>query len=404
MEILANGDCIRHQSIDFTLPEQFVIHSTAGRVLVPVSLMTKGPLSRFSASGPHGRPVPVLETASNGRLAVAMLRMMASNAYGYPIACEPVGAPELLYQIVHEWPSDSSSLIDRLSILLKPFARGCDPDQDRNRTTFLAIARQFCTCFLLLVELESEVVGTRSILKFSYLEPRNDPVSKPRTSLKWSVDDFGLTASYHFEFEPPPLLSISRICLIERIGDSPPKIVRDERSESAGNIGHLTTRPEDAVSAATVVVVVVPRHHGVAAISYYAAVIVLIVLVGINVVRCARTILGSSVSLATPTAAAILLAGGGVLLTWIARTPEDWIVSKVLHAPRLLIAGLAFLLLLAACLIVLPVPESVRSGVWLLFLTFGFLAFWRSWLYRKRSRIKAPTTNAADLGSDFASS
>src|SRR5664280_2579265 len=151
LEILPNGDSLRRQSVDFTLPQDLAISGSKGRVLLPISLMKKGPLSKFSATGPDDRSIAVLETAQNGRLAVEMLLTLASYSYGYAVPSEPPEARELLERIVLDSSADSSLVLAELDSVLSRAADISSSNEELS-AVFRAIAAQFCRFFLLVFE------------------------------------------------------------------------------------------------------------------------------------------------------------------------------------------------------------------------------------------------------------
>lgn len=390
LEILPSGDCLRRQSVDFTLPSELAIPGTKGRVLLPISLMKKGPLSKFSAIGPDDRAIAVLETGQNGRLAVEMLLAMASNAYGYPLGHDQSPARSLFERIVFSSPADPSSALAELDTLLS-HSSSVTPSDVENRAGFRAIATQFCSFFLLVFEVSESVLDQRSLIKFSYMESREDGHGKPRFPVRWEFNDFGLASSFHIEFEPPPLLTVAKLTMTEQIGDGGPTVKEDAFS-SPGRIVHIASVP-GPLSTAEIVFELAPRRGGVAAVSWTAVRLVSGFFVLVLLGRFLRTVFLGPVPLASPAAAAVLVASGGVLLTWLSRVPEEWIVAKVLESPRNHLFAAALVLLGAAFLLVLPVPEPWRSFAWfgLFVLSIVITAF--SWKYRRESHIKASSAS-----------
>lgn len=392
IEILAAGDCIRHQSIDFTLPRHLAIPGSGDKVLVPITLMKKGPLSRLDVTGPDGRPATVLESAANGPLAVEMLRAMAARFYGFSVGRESAIAVKLLNSIVlasepSVEPSVSTKLIDQLDDALSAQPRQPSPKDDEDRAIFRSIATQFYCCFLMVVEVPPAVIGQRSLVKLSYRESRDDSHGQPRLPARWELQDFSMAASFHIELEAPPLLSIAKVYLTEQLGDSIVKTDVWNADEKPQRIVHLARRPSP-LTVAELIVILVPRRDGVAAISFYSVHVVaafFLMLIGARISRDMNLIFQANTPLASPSAAAMLVASGGLLLTWLSRTPEEWIVQRVLRSPRRDIVMDALLLLLAAFLIVLPVPEPVRSLLWYLLFAGSLYVVYSAHRSRRRS-------------------
>ena len=348
--------------------------------------MKKGPLSKFSATGPDDRAIAMLETAQNGRVAVEMLLTLASYSYGYPALNELPKARELLEQIVLDSSEDASSLLLELdSVLIR--AADIGTGNEELTAVFRAIAAQFCSFFLLVFEVSDNVLGQRSLIKFLYLESREDGHGKPRFPARWEFNDFGLAASFHIEFEPPPLLRIANFTLVEQIGEGGPPVRKIIRN-NPGRVVHITSSP-GLLSTAAVVFELVPSRGGVAGASWIAVRMVagffFLVLLG----RWLRTTFLGPVPVASPAAAAMLVASGGVLLTWLSRAPEEWIVAKVLGAPRKHLFAASLVLLSAAFLLVLPMPEPWRSWAWVGLLVSSLVVLAFSYRFRRGSDIKA---------------
>ena len=89
VDIQPTGDTVHNISMDLTVPVDLALPGSRGAVLVPVSLLQKGPLSLFSVVGPDELPVPLLESAANSRLSATFLRALAAATYGYRPAEEP---------------------------------------------------------------------------------------------------------------------------------------------------------------------------------------------------------------------------------------------------------------------------------------------------------------------------
>ena len=389
IEILPTGDCVHHHSLDITVPARSAVAGSKGRVLVPLGFLQKGPLSRFDASGPGG-PVPLLQTDSNADLAVQFLRTLAERTYGREQS-QREEVEELLRQIVMR-SADDTGLVDKLGSTLESGEQA--PQEDRvNRTAFLSVASQLSANFLMVVELDESVVDQRSILKYSYLEERNDPHGNPRYELTWSLHDFGSASSFHFELEAPPLLGITRMTLVET-NINVVHLRPDTRSAASegtlSNIAHRADRPSGRLASATVSAELRPKHYGVVSISFWATVAVAVALTVIVVVRLVRTVVFGPVPVGS-TAGSLLLATGGILLTWISRTPEDWMVAKVLRNPRWHLVSSAGLLLAAACLMALPVAEPWRTWVWGAIAIAAWIVWSRAWRYRRLSRVRPPS-------------
>lgn len=98
--------------------------------------------------------------------------------------------------------------------------------------------------------------------------------------------------------------------------------------------------------------------------------------------------------------AAALLAGTGLLLTWIARAPEDWITSQILvNARRSLIAS-AVLAAIVTVFLSVPVWEPARSITWWVLLALAFVNLVIAARQRRLLSVPEATVAAHRGGSD----
>ncbi len=142
IDILPGGDCLRHQSVDFTLPGESTISGSRDSVLVPIGILRKGPLARLDVTGPEGHPIPLLETAQNSDLSAALLRALAARIYRYdPATTEPADLVDALHRLVSGATGEAPRLLAELETVLAPAAG--PGGADLGRSTFLAVAGQF---------------------------------------------------------------------------------------------------------------------------------------------------------------------------------------------------------------------------------------------------------------------
>ncbi len=387
VDIQPTGDAIHHVSVDLTVPAHLALAGSRGAVVVPVTLLQKGPLSCFTVVGPEELPVPLLETGANSRLSATFLRALAAATYGYPPADEPIEVGLLIADIVSSDRRRGRLATDRLRTLLEGRLRAdgaADPVDPVEVATFFSMAEVFSRCFLMAIELDGALVGRRCVVKFSYLDTRNDPHDRPRYEMSWDLEHFGVAGSYHFELLSPQLLEITSLTLTEVTGSEVHRTSAVLPSEGVST-GHLAARPRARLSAAAVVVGLVPRRYGVVSQSFAVTWLVTATLAVVALGRILRDawLPGTAVA---PTAAAILSAAGAIVLTWIARTPEDRIVAAVLRRPRRHLLGAGALLILAGLYMAVPVPEPARSvGWWALLVAAAGVAS-AATVHRRRSR------------------
>ncbi len=386
VDIQPTGDTVHRVSMDLTVPADLALAGSRGAVVVPVTLLQKGPLSGFTVVGPEELPVPLLETAANSRLSAAFLRALAAATYGYPPAQEPFEVRLFIEDIVSSDLRAGRQATDRLRQFLQDRDRGQDgaSADPVEAATFFSMVEVFSRCFLMAIELDASMLGRRCVVKYSYLDTRNDPHDRPRYEMSWDLEHFGVAGSYHFELLSPQLLEIASLTLTDVTGTEVHLISADLPPEGVST-AHLAVRPRARLSTAAVVVGLVPRRYGVVSQSFVVAWLVVAMFAVIVVGRHLRDLLLPGAAVA-PTAAAILSAAGAIALTWIARTPEDRIVAAVLRRPRRHLLGAGALLILAGLYMAVPIPDPVRPVGWWAMLLAAIGVATAATVHRRRSR------------------
>lgn len=382
LEMESDGDCTRKLSVDFTLPAELAVEGSTGSVLVPLSVVRKGPLRQFSVTGPTGDPVPVLETRRNGQLAVELLLATAANLFGSEFA---TSARDAFSGAVFAKEQEATAAVERVRGLLG------DEAQIIGGAAFIGLIRQLSVHFLLIVELDAAVLGRRSIVKYSYREPLPDlKLDDARPTITWKLPEFGSAASVHFEFEPHPLLFISKMTFVQFTSDAGGNERQDTLINSLDRpTGHVAATPAHRFASAEVTIELSPHSRGAVDASAGGSAVIAVILWLIVIMRTARDFLfGPGVPIGSA-AGTLLLATAGVLLSWLARTPEDWAVAQVLAGPRRRLVVSAGLILSAAALLGLPLLEPYRTWVWLLLVSAASVVALRSWLFWRRCRTKS---------------
>ncbi|HEY5880037.1 MAG TPA: hypothetical protein VIU11_14090 [Nakamurella sp.] len=394
VDIQPTGDTIHHVSVDLTVPADLALTGSRGAVVVPVTLLQKGPLSCFSVVGPDELPVPLLESSANSRLSAAFLRALAAATYGYPPADEPFEVGLFVEDIVSSDLRRGRQATDRLRQFLqgRDAGRGSGGGSGGREASvdpveaamFFSMVEVFSRCFLMAVELDAALLERRCVVKYSYLDTRHDPHDRPRYEMSWDLQHFGVAGSYHFELLSPQLLEITSLALTEVTGSEVHRTSADLPPDGVST-GHLAVRPRARLSTAAVVVGLVPRRYGVVSQSFAVVWLVTATFAAILLGRFLRDLWLPGATVA-PTAAAILAAAGAIVLTWIARTPEDRIVAAVLRRPRRHLLGAGALLILAGLYMTVPVPEPGRTVGWSALLVAAAGVASAATAHRRRSR------------------
>lgn len=361
------SECTRYISIDFTVPETLTVAgSCEGTILIPLGLNRKGPLACFSVRDSVGHPVPVLDTVANSEIAVDMLMELTKRISGVRDA--DLGDLEaLVEEVVGHSGHSTYHFGDRVRDCLHDL--NIEPEASR-RLELLVL--QFEKNFLMIAELDTDIVGKRSILKMEYRESRGqDDLEAHSPRLQWDLSDFGAAASVHVEFAPPPLLLIRSAKLIEyveskglRDGSDGAKTKLLAEMSDAGATMHLVARPNNRFSQAYVEATLVPRQFGAISAMSRGAWMVFIVVAGGLVVRWIRAAGYLPPGQLSPSISALMLALGGLLLTWLARSPEDWSTSRILANARRSLLSSAVLAGVVAVYLTIPVDEPYRTWGW----------------------------------------
>ncbi len=366
------GECRRHISIDFTLPSEFAVPVHNERVLVPLGLMRKGPLASFSVTGPDGQAVPVLETSANARVSKSLISALARNVTANTVV-DWVRFEELVSDIVLGEPGQTGNSIAELASIV----RGAGDDRIA-RESLIQLVKQFAGFFLLVVELDAAVIDRRTIVKYTYREARNEGELRPlRPLFEFELPEFGAAASTHFELSPPPLMVVVDAYISAATSaDSSTQTAEVQPTVFASLSApaatcHLVAKPNDRAAHAIVRVWLAPRPYGAMSAAWIGALGVFVTLALILAVRLARAQGILPLVPAGSGTAAALVAGAGLLMTWIARAPEDWTTSQILANARRSLMASAMLAAGVAVFLGVPVWEPARSVTWLVLLAFA---------------------------------
>lgn len=389
------SECTRYISVDFTLPAHLAVKGSYGRKLVPLGLMRKGPLAAFSVQGPTGRPVPTLEREANAEWAVKLLVSMAEElARSREAVFDVAEFGALCHRVVLHSGSPDAALDGQLRSLLSPLSL-----LEATEAAFCKLVLQFESNFLLLVELDDEFVGRRTIVKYNYREPRPSNDLRPhRPRLEWEVPEFGAAASAHFEFSPPPLLLAYGAQLRQIVGTEETIVAS---SDVATSTVHLVARPEHRFVRGRLSVALIPRPYGAITAMRFGAWVVAAVLALGMVLRALRNHHSLPVGVLGAGPPSALLAAGGLLLTWVARAPEDWTTSQILLNARRSILGSAFCAVAVAGYLAVPIGDAgLRNLGWFVLGFVTLLNLAAAELLWRQCRLPAVPSSLLPRGDD----
>lgn len=381
------GECTRHVSLDFTVrPERRVPGSSDRRVLVPLGVLRKGALRGFDVRGPAEKPLPFLGKHDNSELA---LQLLTAAAQRHRPTDEALSAfTTLVQQVVEAPPTDNRNdetcqqiravVESVVTTVVDVVEVDASSDEDRIsllRSQLCSLVEKYIDGFLMVVEVDSEVIGQRSLIKFSFREPVYDWSPKGTT---WDVNDFVMARSTHFELAPPPLLEVEKAQLIGFSADG--KAFELDTHLGKHTTLHLVGAAADRYVSATVSVKLMPRSFGAYSAAFWGPfALALTVLAGVVVrrLRADMPTIPERVSSGLPT---IMLAASGLLLTWVARSPEDWTTAKILRPARYVLWCAAGLCVAIAAFLALPFGGPWRTYGWLLGLLLALALLIVAWV------------------------
>lgn len=405
LTLAKDGESLRSVSLDITVPEYLAVFGTQGqnadqdRVLVPLAFIRKASLRNLSTTGPSKHPFSILEKRRNSAVAKEMLTA------AIPENWLKGQAGTEIYEVIDDavkfdpttqGPRPSDELKERLSLT--------SVNEDLfHLQTIVDLARTLEDHFLLIGELDSTVLGRRSIIKFSYEHELSIQQHWDYAiAFRYDPPDFGFAASEHVEIVVPSDLAIRLVSFreVSGEGDVPADVDAPNLERSRA---HVSLTPSDRFASATVAVEVTPSSRGIlpfTAMSVTAAAsLTALALVERFVLPSSLSIIDHGVALASP-AVSILLVGPALFLSWLARAPEHDVVARLLGPLRMCLVMCAAVFLGLGVLMAVPLTVAAKQVAWTLVAgtavvaTIWFLSFTLSlhrrglavvdWLNKKR--------------------
>lgn len=328
----------RRVSLDLTVPDlPWPLDSVDSQhTLVPLATITKAAMRDFDAVDDGGASLPVLSTADNGQLGHAFLGALIEAEFGRPLADADQSA--LKRCIFGEPPTsldEAKRIISRLHL-----------EETFSERFLLRLAEEF----ILFAVLPVDRRGTRTVVKYSYhwstAHPRGfgqrflDAPRRIAAAAGWKPYDLAIelgnpdTAnSLHLEVQAPAGLHCVDLTLTDEDN------ISVSRDTEAGTVAHGHTTVQQRATRGSVRFD--PDLEGVhRLVTWSAWGVALLLLVTHWRLDAIAPDPGTPVSL--------LLFGPALLLTWLVRSGENWIVSAVVAPLRALALTLAGLLFAAA--------------------------------------------------------
>lgn len=342
----ANGETRRRVSLDLTIPTDYQETLKEGEcALLPLAIMDKGPLVRFDMRDAEGRALPVLETQANGEVAQRVLGSLIVGAFGSDTG-DGRELESRVRKVVYASRSEADEAVTALRQHLNP------QTEEFEKQLVLQLAVDLAQGFLLVVETTRQSLCRRVIVKYEYedsiaLSGRAGPTLRP---LRVQIDRpaVGDADSYHLEVRAPDGIATKALRLTgEGLGDN--EVIVPGRGSIVH--GHLNAQKADFGAQ----VLLVPERRGTVT---WAAVSSVCVMAGFAACAVFWAPLHSFLSDPSDrgsSLATVLLALPAFLLVLLARSPEHFLVSRILRPVRWIVLVTALLMLAgAAVLIVIP--------------------------------------------------
>lgn len=370
IHLTSAGRTRRLVSVDFTAPKKYTIKASGGKCIVPLAMLRKQPQRAFDVKSASGQSLPVLNTTQHAQLVVKMLlaaltvcgvKPLSGKHHDYELAKELVVAHER--ESALEAESNFLRTLDFTSAEapLKIFAE--------------KIIQTLRDSYVLLVELDRLILGCRSVVKYSYDEEEIPKKSLHRKSgvrhreynevaFETSIPDPGFAKSQHVEIWVPDDVELGSSSVAWWFGLGTPVDSEVERERYGQRIAHVSTSNIDRFCEAKAFFIVRPIKTGLNAF----ALIALIAFVSIAIVATivmempSGSLLGHWII--PSQAASIILVAPAILLSWLARPPENSVVYQALLPLRTLVCFIAFGFLLMALAAAVPLNPVVWKLLW----------------------------------------
>lgn len=334
--VLLEGDRARRRvSMDVTVPSLpwGPEAQEPPQVLVPLGTFAKDDMRQFDATDETGGSVPVLAATDNANLATAFLIALIEAETETEIP--EVEKDEIRLCVESEFPTSlhvAQGLVRRLGL------------DDTISQEFL---ERLAAEFILFALLPAEMTGRRTVVKYSYHWTVRRPMrvrDRLRDVGQRVLAGLGLRSyqleielgrpdnamSLHLEVQAPAGLHCTGLTLFDEAG------VPVARDSTNGMVSHTHASTYDAPVRGTVRFD--PDLEGIHRVVTWSA-------WGVAVLLLATRWRLNLVALDPGTPVSLLLFGPALLLTWLVRPGENWIVSEVvgpLRAIALVLAGSLF--------------------------------------------------------------
>lgn len=361
------GDTRLFVSLNFTLPERFVIGGSAGMVIVPLAMMEKGTLRRLDTNLIGGHHSSILTSSENSRLSLALIVAAADKFLDHDVdvAVLRIKARELVTCTFQDAAQAKESFLGWLDSTIGSAA--VDDEQRGLHDLFRLLCIQFAGNFLFCAEVDSCIVNRRSVFKFSLDQdsPDGDRRWTGLTKIRQLMPDVGFAASQHVEVQVPQGLTISRLEFFESEPNFPEATTGIDVPQFPRSVAHLSIRPRHRYSSGHWILEVKPAWQGLYKFTMFSVFIVaILVALGFAVRVWDTSLIREAQSIIPSQSAPILLVGPALFLSWISRQPEHMLAARLLAPLRIMLVSCSLCLVLMAVLAAIPVTWIVWVTTW----------------------------------------
>lgn len=361
-----SGTTRRSVSFDVTVPKDLQIPLTNAQVqvLVPLALIEKGALRRVTTKDPSGHPLPILGARDNSRLSAEMLLFMLDATPGGLAEAHDAKLFTLLQDVVAFQPgtgSDEQRARLEAGIVVAAQAKGYAADVSE---LIQEIAKGFLDHFLLVAVVDSDLVGQRVVLKFSY--DRDLPTPSPWNRvgvIDFSMPDVGLARSQHVEFEAPAGLIVKQLKVTETFAGEPVRQPFQDTPSGPRASAHVAFTPLRSTSGAIVRARVAPAGAGILSFTIIATVALAVFAMFVAGEKFWDWKILTTRSLPSQ-AVSLILIGPALFLSWMARAPEHRTLATLLQPLRLILICCTAVLISAGVAVAFPLEKLARDVVW----------------------------------------
>lgn len=402
---------LRQTSVDFTLPEEQTTNlRRLHPAVVPVGMLKKRDLSRFSMWDEEGRRLVMFTTEQNGYYAASALVALARSTRRKLGIAEDVPADILaaLREVAKQPTRQAEALVgclrngvaaEEANGTLKAFQDRVDEDNAGLRTlverlraheaiakqlmsakSLSGLAQELASQFIVMTELRNgdgnADTGRRRLLKYAYEEPPASYSPPGRRVMRWSsamvcraglwpekrtLDrvPVGTAHSYHVEVEAPDDIEFIGAALLAedpgRVGEKP----RRSRAEGT-ELQRVHLRVGNAPRAYSGPVWV--RFRAVRAGFLVSALLTAWLVVAL--LHFGEPQLPKLTGSNLEAAATLLVALPTILAAYLLRSGEHQLASRLLFGPRMLLLGSAACCFVAAGALAGGFPDEDRDGYW----------------------------------------